>query len=147
VEIRRFRGLQELDLEKLGRLNIVLGPNDVGKTSVFEAIFLLTGIKNLQLPLTVQSQRNLPKTKSDDLRLLFHGLDPDQPIDLAGHSLGVTACHRLSFSARHEEIEISADPLARANGGEDISQTGTPRPGSGPGKFRRWFRSTSLQRD
>ena len=44
IEIRRFRGLSKLHLDKLGNFNLLLGANDVGKTSVLEAIFLLTGM-------------------------------------------------------------------------------------------------------
>ena len=122
VEIRRFRGLSELDLDRLGRFNVLLGANDVGKTSVLEAVFLLTGISNLELPLRVQNWRNLPTKKFDDLRLLFHDLDPDRPIDLVGYSRGAIARRHLRISALHHEIEISVDPSSRANGGNGSSR-------------------------
>ena len=42
LAIRGFRGLEALTLEDLGRFNLLLGANDVGKTSVLEAVFLLS---------------------------------------------------------------------------------------------------------
>lgn len=51
LKIRGFRGLSSLDLDGLGTFNILLGANDVGKTSILEAIFLLSGSANMQLPL------------------------------------------------------------------------------------------------
>ena len=40
LEIRNFRGLKELRIEKLGRVNLIVGKNNVGKTSVLEALRL-----------------------------------------------------------------------------------------------------------
>ncbi len=34
LEIRGFRGLSQLDVDGLGRFNVLIGANDVGKTSV-----------------------------------------------------------------------------------------------------------------
>ena len=104
VEIRRFRGLPELDLKTLGSFNILLGPNDVGKTSVLEAIFLLTGFVNMQLPVRVQDWRTLSINTFDDLGVLFHAFDLDKPIDLVGHSPGTVMRRRLQISAPHGEI-------------------------------------------
>lgn len=36
--IHRFRGLRELELADLGRINLFVGPNNSGKTSALEAI-------------------------------------------------------------------------------------------------------------
>ncbi len=130
VEVRRFRGLLDVDLNELGRVNILLGANDVGKTSVLEAIFLLTGLTNLQLPLAVQDWRNLPTKQFDDLRLLFHGFDPDRPIDLVGRSLGDIVCRQLTISAPRSEFEINANLPSRANAGNGASRT---RQHPGPG--------------
>lgn len=40
LEIEQFRGIQKLRLNKLGDINLLLGDNDAGKTSVLEAIKL-----------------------------------------------------------------------------------------------------------
>lgn len=40
LEIERFRGIQKLRLKNLGDVNLLLGDNDAGKTSVLEAIKL-----------------------------------------------------------------------------------------------------------
>ena len=122
VEIRRFRGLSELDLDRLGRFNVLLGANDVGKTSVLEAIFLLAGFVNLQLPIRVQDWRSLGINKFDNLEVLFHNLDPDAPIDLVGHSAGTAVRRRLKISAPHTQIEMNADSAASAGSGNGGSR-------------------------
>lgn len=40
LEIQNFRGLKELRIERLGRVNLIVGKNNVGKTSVLEALRL-----------------------------------------------------------------------------------------------------------
>ncbi|MEG4327463.1 AAA family ATPase, partial [Microcoleus sp. herbarium5] len=38
LTIHRFRGLRDLNLQDLGQINILVGGNNSGKTSVLEAI-------------------------------------------------------------------------------------------------------------
>ena len=38
--IRNFRAFKELEVERLGRVNLVVGKNNVGKTSLLEAVML-----------------------------------------------------------------------------------------------------------
>ena len=117
VEIRRFRGLSDLRLGGLGSFNLLLGANDVGKTSVLEALFLLTGFGNLGLPFHIQRWRNLPITQFVHLEGLFHQLDPDQPVELVAHSGGPVVRRTLQISAPYTELELGPDaPVA---GGED----------------------------
>ena len=40
LEIRNFRGFQHLQIERLGRVNLIVGKNNIGKTSLLEAIQL-----------------------------------------------------------------------------------------------------------
>ncbi len=40
LEIRRFRAFEHLSIERLGRVNLVVGKNNVGKSSLLEALWL-----------------------------------------------------------------------------------------------------------
>jgi AAA15 family ATPase/GTPase len=40
LEIRKFRGFQHLQIEHLGRVNLIVGKNNVGKSSLLEALYL-----------------------------------------------------------------------------------------------------------
>ncbi len=115
IEIRRFRGLAQLELDGLGAFNLLLGANDVGKTSVLEAVFLLAGFADVQLPVRLQNWRNLLVQDFDDLGLLFHGLDRDTPVALTAHSNG---------AVKRRTLEISA-PSAATAGGIETQQVGT----------------------
>lgn len=57
IVISRFRGLENLTLKKLNRINIFAGLNNSGKTSVLEAIYLLANLNNIHAFLKMESQR------------------------------------------------------------------------------------------
>src|SRR5690349_3410729 len=40
LEIRRFRAFKHLSIEKLGRVNLIVGKNNVGKSCLLEALQL-----------------------------------------------------------------------------------------------------------
>ena len=103
LKIRGFRGLSSLDLDSLGTFNILLGANDVGKTSILEAIFLLSGSANMQLPLQIQTFRNYEVREFADLSALFHELDFNQPITLKAHYCDSTRL-TLGISAPYEPL-------------------------------------------
>ncbi len=103
LKIRGFRGLSNLDLNSLGKFNILLGANDVGKTSILEAIFLLSGSAKMELPLRIQTFRNYEVREFVDLSSLFYELDFNQPIKLKAHYCDST---QLTL-----DISASYDPL------------------------------------
>ena len=43
LEIKNFRGFDHLKIEKLSKINIFVGRNSIGKTSLLEALWILTG--------------------------------------------------------------------------------------------------------
>ncbi|RDB05887.1 AAA family ATPase [Runella aurantiaca] len=47
LEIRNYRSLEHLRIDKVGRVNLILGKNNTGKTSVLEALVLFFSYDNL----------------------------------------------------------------------------------------------------
>lgn len=47
ITVSRFRGLEKVKLKKLNRVNIFAGFNNSGKTSVLEAVYLLTKLNDI----------------------------------------------------------------------------------------------------
>lgn len=79
VIINNFRGIKSFTLENTARVNLLLGKNNCGKSSILEAIFLITGINNPQLILNIDSLRNLAHTEEGDFRFPFYNLDYNFP--------------------------------------------------------------------
>lgn len=75
IDIENFRGFEKLKLERFKKVNLFLGQNNCGKTSLLEALFLVTGISNPQLSININAFRDLPFLDEEDFRYLFHDLD------------------------------------------------------------------------
>jgi hypothetical protein len=97
LKIENFRGFESFELKQLGRINLLVGENNSGKTSVLEAIRLLHSAADLT-PLREQLlyrgetfSQNKADTEDDlDICHLFHGhsLESDSHSVIRGSKLG-----------------------------------------------------------
>lgn len=126
LSIRRFRGLARLELDGIGEFNLLLGANDVGKTSVLESIFLLSGFANTFLPVKIQQFRNYAVNTIGDLSSLFHGLADDRSVELAATSSSTSERRSLAISAPYEQAAIDPDPKRAGNGVKRHSSSSIP---------------------
>lgn len=58
--VKNFRGFEDLQVEPLGRVNLIAGKNNVGKTALLEALFILQGATNPELATIVNRWRDVP---------------------------------------------------------------------------------------
>lgn len=87
LQITNFRGLLALSVEDLGRLNLFVGPNNVGKTSLLEAMMLLQYPANPAATVALALSRGFPPPQQAPGSLwhpLFSGLDTNRRIEIAG---------------------------------------------------------------
>ena len=75
ISIRNFRAIASLEIENIKQINLLTGRNNCGKIFVLEAIFLLAGMSNPFLAVTIQNLRGLTLTDNEDFGYLFHGFD------------------------------------------------------------------------
>ena len=76
LEITNFRGLRDVSLDNLGLVNVLVGGNNVGKTTVLEAVFLLTGNGNPENFILIQNHiRNLSMNNTEGFEYFSHNLD------------------------------------------------------------------------
>lgn len=114
IRVTNFRGIQSLAVEDLGRLNLFVGPNNVGKTSLLESLWLLRNPNNpvLTLPLAMTRGFNPVLQSPDSLwHTLFFDMDVGQRIAIeADRSDGVS--EKLAITLANEwigEIETGND--------------------------------------
>jgi len=84
LTIQNFRGVEKLQITDLKRINVLVGKNNCGKTSVLEAMFLLSGMSNPQLPVNIHVFRDLILTRDEDFSFMFRDLDFALPIVISG---------------------------------------------------------------
>jgi hypothetical protein len=101
--IEHFRGLTRLELSEFKRINLLVGRNNVGKTTFLEAFFLLSNLANPELPLRVNAFRGLTVASDAIWRSFFFGLDTSVPIRISGDYK--TPSGRMPSSSDAEEVQ------------------------------------------
>ena len=75
IEIWNFRGIDHLEIDDFSRVNVFLGQNSSGKSSVLECLLLMMGMSNPDLPQTINSIRSRNYSSFADLGYMFHNCD------------------------------------------------------------------------
>ena len=88
LAIENFRSIKKMEMKNLKRINILVGRNNSGKSTILEAFFLLAGLGNPKLALNIHNFRNLPIERDKDFEVMFHYLDFKTPITLSGEING-----------------------------------------------------------
>jgi AAA15 family ATPase/GTPase len=84
LKIENFRGIENIQINDFKQINLFVGENNCGKTTILEALFLITGISNPQLPMTINQLRGLNYLFGDDKDhlLVYHKLDYENIISI-----------------------------------------------------------------
>lgn len=73
-EARNFKGIREVELNGLSRLNLFFVKNNVGKSSLLELLFILAGMLNLEMPLRTNRLRGSKQDVWEGVECLFYDL-------------------------------------------------------------------------
>ena len=75
IEIKNFRGIDHLKIDDFARVNVFLGQNNSGKTSVLECLLLMMGMSNPDLPQALNKLRSRNNYAGvGDARYMFNNL-------------------------------------------------------------------------
>lgn len=83
LEIKNLRGIKHAEIEGFSQINLFFGKNNCGKSTVLEALFLISGQSNPTLPLSINSMRNYSKFAEDDINIEFYNLNSENKITIA----------------------------------------------------------------
>jgi AAA15 family ATPase/GTPase len=100
LKIKNFRCFEEFDLPQLGRVNLLVGKNNSGKTSILEAVHLLTSPNNIESFCDVMEHRGECSANIEKSRTQFNFIN-------------LFNCHEMNYGSRFEISGI--DNLAIKN--------------------------------
>ena len=113
LQIRNFRGFNALEIDQLSGINLIAGKNNSGKTSLLEAIFLLSGGGNAQLAVNANVIRGLESSfvpVSDPFwKQLFFNLNMERFIEIEGEHISHGQLALEIASEQQPTTEISLD--------------------------------------
>lgn len=138
LNIDSFRGIQSLSLDNLGDINILVGDNNSGKTSVLEAILLISNPSDFGNIVNVSRMRERHRIlfrssptfydsfvcmfnkTSEEMKLSISGKVYDRKVDLKIHGniekLLIDIEELVKYSPSHMKEQIKEDYIA--SGGE-----------------------------
>jgi AAA domain, putative AbiEii toxin, Type IV TA system/AAA ATPase domain len=129
LSIKNYRTFDRITLHEFNRVNLIAGRNNVGKTALLEALYLLLGEVNASLVLNVNAFRGLNVLKGNLQEIgdwlwppLFHDFRTKELIDIEG----------AWEDGSKRRLQISLVPLAsavvpigaQAGTGTDVSANG-----------------------
>lgn len=122
LEIDNFRGIRKARINSLGQLNLFWGKNNCGKSSLLDALFLVSGMSNPMLPLTINQMRQYGIVTPDGLKVNFFGFDTKTPIRIVA-----TDGERRELTI---EVEETGDAVVNTSGSGDGSSLSSSVPTS-----------------
>ena len=83
LQIDNLRGIKHAELKDFARINLLFGKNNCGKSTILEALFLVSGQSNPTLPLTINMLRNYNGFSERDMDIEFYNLNPNNKIEIS----------------------------------------------------------------
>ena len=120
LRIRNYRMFEDLEIDRLSRINLFTGRNNSGKTSLLEALFLLSGAGSPQMALNgnVVREHNLgtgaavPETF---WKPLFAAFDLKKTVEIEGRDSAFGSLRLNMAIDRPGTIEIPLDGSSRTS--------------------------------
>ena len=157
--IKNFRGIKELTLPSLKRVNLFVGKNGVGKTSVLEAVDVWAQTLSPHALWSVLAQRSEVLVQGD-VRLILTRLflDAKEPLSLGPvrreNEFRLNHGGTYSFSFDKGPHQLTTDFGTRIHGSRRISSSFLPARGLAPGSIatlweqvasKRWDPATAVR--
>ncbi|MBI5695896.1 MAG: AAA family ATPase [Nitrospirae bacterium] len=128
IKIHNFRGVSQLEIDDFRQVNLFVGKNNCGKSSVLEALFLNAGASNPDLPRRINKLiRKMDNVDEPSFRTLFNNFDYSKSIIINTGVKDSNESRELtitpSIAAREMAIPVSAtsESIATNATGDDVN--------------------------
>jgi len=83
IQIKNLRAITELEIDNLGQVNLLVGQNNCGKTTLLEALFFIIGYTNPKLSISANAFRGLEFLSNEYWDSFFHNMETDSNIEIS----------------------------------------------------------------
>ncbi len=83
IKIKNLRAISDLEIENLGQVNLIVGQNNCGKTTILEAIFFLIGQTNPKLTINANILRGLDLHSNEYWCSFFHNMNFNLDVEIS----------------------------------------------------------------
>jgi AAA15 family ATPase/GTPase len=111
LKIKNFRCFEEFDLPQLGRVNLLVGKNNSGKTSVLEAIHILDSFSPISLWEAIERRgEHFENNREEDISrinhfYLGHEIGDENEIIISGNKIDGSAVFKLFADRKYNPLE------------------------------------------
>ena len=109
VDIHNFRGIRNASVENLGQVNLFWGKNNCGKSSLLDALFLVTGQSNPLLPVNINRMRDYRGVSEKDFGLNFYNFDTQNAINIVAYNQEPRSLTITELQSSTSEVNIMSD--------------------------------------
>jgi AAA15 family ATPase/GTPase len=110
IEIKGLRGINNIQIDDIQQVNLLVGKNNSGKTTVLEGIFLLINPGNPELPIKINSFREYSYLDENFWQTIFNKLNFNSNIRIYAESQNPKEIRDLSITPVSEIIKSSNLP-------------------------------------
>jgi len=114
LKIENFRGIKSLEINDLARVNLFVGENNCGKTTVLEAAFILGGLGSPNLIINMQNDRGIKLTEGSDIKDFFYNRSHQNGLTLSG--MKEREKRNLKIFPLHGNLQTGQVSVASGNG-------------------------------
>lgn len=83
IKIKNLRAITDLEIDNLGKVNLIVGQKNCGKTTLLEALFFIIGRTNAQLPISANALRGLKFFSNEYWDSFFNKMDTESSIKIS----------------------------------------------------------------
>ncbi|OYD92172.1 chromosome segregation protein SMC [Nostoc sp. 'Peltigera membranacea cyanobiont' 213] len=126
IKIDNFRSFQSFELQQLGRINLLVGKNNIGKTSILEAIQLLCSRNNLEplrQTMTNRSEYFFDDERSERRLRLGQTQDLDVRHLFSGHEIELGSKFSITGTNGNIQEELIVSIEVRKNSSKELSSS------------------------
>ncbi|OEJ14810.1 ATPase [Brachyspira hampsonii] len=112
ISIKNFRGFDKLKINNLNKINLLVGQNNCGKTSILEAIAIISGMPDCSIAYHINSIRRI--NENSELKNLFYNFDYknnniefDYQFDNVNHNLIISPILRKDILFENKTDELN----------------------------------------